>query len=277
MSSLVLKDDQFGRVAASCSPRLIRFVNGITSERFPNLEAIAYSDKGGGKSAVRIDSSLRTFAEQVELYKKGRDIQWSMVPLENKVIGYKSAYALNLDTRKITKSGQSVTNAFAGQSYHNFGLAVDVIFRKYGWSTPGGFQFYIDTGLVNWAYECGLEWGGDWRNTGNWGKNGDMVHFQDAHYEIPVNFTDKYTYDTGLKRSFSYNPNWVRGNDNFKWVCEYNGLSYAAELEKMKREGGSGDGLKPDTGDKIQNELKNKLWIVGGVALALFYLNGKRK
>ena len=157
-------------------------------------------------------------------------------------------------------------------------MAVDVVFRKYGWSTPGGYKYYIDSGLVAWAKECGLEWGGDWRNTGNWGENGDMVHFQDSHYSIPVNFTDKYTYDNALGRTFSYNPNWVRGNDNFKWVCKYNGLSYAEELAKIKKEGGSNDGLKPDTPDEIQYKLKSNLglWAIlcGGLYLVF---GGKKK
>ena len=274
MGSLVstrIQAEQYGRVESSCSPRLVKFVNGITSERFPGWKDFTYADG----SAVYINSSLRSFREQVEEYKKGRNISWSMIPLTNKVLGNVSAFALDLDT--IKKSSGWTTNAFAGQSYHNFGLAVDVVFRKYGWNTPGGYKFYIDSGLVAWAKECGLEWGGDWRNTGSWGANGDMVHFQDPNYSIPVNFTDKYTYDNTLKRSFSYNPNWVRGNDNFKWVCSYNGLSYAEELKKIKKEGGSSDGLKPDTSDVIKTELKSRLGLWALLCAGLFALFGKKK
>lgn len=272
MGNLVQKDSEYGRVESSCSPRLVKFINGITSERFPNWSGITFADG----TAVRISSGLRTFAEQVELYKQGRNIQWSMIPLTNKVIGNTSAYALNLDTKKLT-GGTWSTNAFAGQSYHNFGLAVDIIFRKYGWSVPEGKAYYEKMGLVKWARECGLEWGGDWANTGNWGSNGDMVHFQDANYSIPVNFTDKYTYDSMLKRTFSYNPNWVRGNDNFKWVCSYNGLSYAEELKKIKKEGGTSDGLKPDKSDTIKTELKSKLGLWALLCAGLFALFGRKK
>lgn len=52
-----------------------------------------------------------------------------------------------------------VTNAKGGQSYHQYGLSADVIFKKYNWSPPR--QDWWDTfGRV--AKEHGLEWGGDW-------------------------------------------------------------------------------------------------------------------
>ena len=50
-----------------------------------------------GRAKVRITQGLRTFKEQDELYAQGR-----------------------------TKAGKKVTNAKAGQSIHNYGLAVDI-------------------------------------------------------------------------------------------------------------------------------------------------------
>ena len=98
MSSLVLHDDEYGKLEGQCSPRIVKFINGITSERFPNWASITYANG----SAVRIDSSLRSFRDQVDQYKKGRSISWSMIPLQNKVVGYDSAFALDLSTTKLT-------------------------------------------------------------------------------------------------------------------------------------------------------------------------------
>ena len=92
-------------------------------------------------------SGLRTAAQQDALYAQGR-----------------------------TTQGHIVTNAKAGQSMHNYGLAVDVVPYMSG-----------PTGALNWAvhtpqYQAmvvalkgqGLAWGGDW------------VHFPDSdHFQLP--------------------------------------------------------------------------------------------
>lgn len=53
-----------------------------------------------------------------------------------------------------------VTNARGGASYHNYGLAVDLVFvidGKISWNDT----YYRKIGA--WAAEVGLEWGGNWR------------------------------------------------------------------------------------------------------------------
>lgn len=65
--------------------------------------------ESGLKLQIRIVQGLRTFAEQDALYAQGR-----------------------------TTAGSIVTNAKGGESYHNYGLAIDV--------AP------IDNGEPNWAY-----------------------------------------------------------------------------------------------------------------------------
>lgn len=95
---------------------------------------------------VRVVSGLRTAAQQNQLYAQGR-----------------------------TAPGKIVTNARAGESMHNYGLAVDVVPFQIG-----------RTGALNWRPEteqfqhmvaafmaAGLAWGGDWP-----GKLGDYDHFQ---------------------------------------------------------------------------------------------------
>jgi peptidoglycan L-alanyl-D-glutamate endopeptidase CwlK len=65
-----------------------------------------------------------------------------------------------------------VTNAKGGQSYHNFGLAFDILvldaMGKADWdSTHPGWRQAADVGKA-----LGLEWGGDWK------KIKDQPHFQ---------------------------------------------------------------------------------------------------
>lgn len=101
----------------------------------------------GSGIPILITQSLRTWEEQDALYAKGRTV----APIGDKFI---------------------VTNAKGGQSYHNFGLAVDIVILdaigKADW----------DTAHPGWAAAAqagksvGLEWGGDWK------KFKDLPHFQ---------------------------------------------------------------------------------------------------
>ena len=108
-----------------------------------------------GRAICRFSHTLRTFAEQDELYAKGR-----------------------------TKPGRKVTNAKGGQSYHNYGLAVDIVllkdtdgngtFESASWETNVDFD---GDGITDWQEvvaifkRYGWEWGGEWRFT-------DKPHFQ---------------------------------------------------------------------------------------------------
>ncbi len=89
---------------------------------------------------VRLYSGFRSFAEQHNLWKKGR-----------------------------IDAGSKVTNAKAGQSYHNYGLAGDVVEIKNGraiWDAAS----YRKIAPVFKKY--GFTWGGDWKSFK------DMPHFQ---------------------------------------------------------------------------------------------------
>lgn len=84
---------------------------------------------------IRITQGLRTYAEQDGLYAQGR-----------------------------TAPGGRVTNARGGQSWHNFGRAVDIApinpDGSIDWeaaSIPGGWDM-----LGRFGKYVGLEWGGDW-------------------------------------------------------------------------------------------------------------------
>lgn len=80
---------------------------------------------------VKCICGLRTWAEQDALYAKGR-----------------------------TAPGKIVTNAAAGHSNHNFGIAFDIgIFR--GKEYCDEHPLYNELGTL--GKSLGLEWGGDWK------------------------------------------------------------------------------------------------------------------
>lgn len=102
------------------------------------------------RAMCRFTFTLRTFAEQSAIYAQGR-----------------------------TKPGSIVTKAKAGQSLHNYGLAVDIAMiidgKTASWDTRTDWD---GDGTSDWM-ECvkvfkkyGWEWGGDWKSFK------DLPHFQ---------------------------------------------------------------------------------------------------
>ena len=90
---------------------------------------------------LRVTQGFRSFKEQNDLYEQGR-----------------------------TKPGKIVTNAKGGESYHNYGLALDVCEirgREAIWECDWKKIAPIAKGL-------GWEWGGDWTSFK------DKPHFQKA-------------------------------------------------------------------------------------------------
>jgi peptidoglycan L-alanyl-D-glutamate endopeptidase CwlK len=86
--------------------------------------------------------STRTMSEQERIYNQGR-----------------------------TSPGSVVSHAKPGDSYHNYGLAVDIVPRPYrslpNWNPEGPLWDRI--GAI--GKSIGLEWGGDWSSK-------DLPHFQ---------------------------------------------------------------------------------------------------
>lgn len=102
---------------------------------------------------IRITHGTRTYAEQNALYAQGRTVKYD-----------KKGNKLNI-----------VTNAKAGDSYHNHDLAFDFVLIK------GGYDMKADNdgdGVADWVEVVtqakleGLEWGGDWSSFK------DYPHFQ---------------------------------------------------------------------------------------------------
>lgn len=116
-----------------------------------------------GRAILRFAYVLRTFEEQNNLFQQGR-------------------------TRLFDSKGNRlgiVTSAKGGQSYHNYGLAVDIVllvdngsgvFNSASWETQKDFD---GDGLADWIEvvnvfkKYGWEWGGDWK-----GRLRDLPHFQ---------------------------------------------------------------------------------------------------
>jgi len=109
----------------------------------------------GNKVMCRFTHTLRTFAEQDKLYSIGR-----------------------------SKAGRIVTNAKGGRSYHNYGLAIDIVLmhdRNNDWvyeTISYDQKADIDKdGKADWIEvvtifkQYGWEWGGDWAFK-------DAPHFQ---------------------------------------------------------------------------------------------------
>lgn len=116
-----------------------------------------------GKALCRFAYTLRTYAEQNALYAQGR-----------------------------TTPGKKVTQAKGGQSYHNFGLAIDIVliidkdgngsFETASWDAKSDFDGDGKSDwqeVVNIFKRYGWAWGGEWKFT-------DMPHFEKT-YGLSVN------------------------------------------------------------------------------------------
>jgi len=117
----------------------------------------------GDYVTCRFSHTLRTNAEQNQLYAQGRTILFN-----------KSGKRLGI-----------VTNAKGGNSYHNYGLAIDIVllvdrdrngsFETARWNTredvdKDGKSDWMEVVAIFKKY--GWEWGGDWK------RFPDMPHFQ---------------------------------------------------------------------------------------------------
>jgi peptidoglycan L-alanyl-D-glutamate endopeptidase CwlK len=127
------------------------------------------------KLAFYLFMGLRTFEDQDELYAKGR-----------------------------TKPGKIVTNAWGGDSPHNYGLACDFVLDampekpgiRWRWDTRADFNSDGRSGWMQMgeaAESCGLEWGGRWKHFP------DLPHLQNTYGLTPADIKDIYRAGHGIK------------------------------------------------------------------------------
>jgi len=129
-------------IAGQSEQRLSKVHPGVATRARAMIELLAHSGV-----EILVTQGLRTWEEQDALYARGRTAD----PIGKKFI---------------------VTNAKGGQSYHNFGLAFDIVvldaLGKFDWdsSHPG----WIAASKA--GKSVGLEWGGDWKSFK------DIPHYQ---------------------------------------------------------------------------------------------------
>jgi peptidoglycan L-alanyl-D-glutamate endopeptidase CwlK len=120
-------------------PRSEKVISTLLPEVQPIARALVQKAALGG-IRIKIISGYRTYEEQDKLYAQGR-----------------------------TAPGDIITNAKAGYSNHNFGIAFDVgVFE--GNSYLGESPKYKAVGVI--GMDLGLEWGGNWKTIV------DQPHFQ---------------------------------------------------------------------------------------------------
>lgn len=170
---------------SSLSPRLLRFLRGLNDGSAPldwvTLSAFEQADG----TIFRVMEGWRDYSRQCDLYKAGR-----IVETQRETVG--DSYRLKILSESIVNSSSICTYAWGGQSYHNFGLAVDLVVRAVGEVARGTpitrfgrewdslEDFYKAVGLIAWAEKCGLSWGGFWS------RPYDPVHWEDENYSLPL-------------------------------------------------------------------------------------------
>lgn len=142
-----------------------------------------------GRAKPRLAYVLRTFAEQNALYAQGRKILEEVNSLRAKA---------GMPPIAAVENSRRVTNAPAGLSIHNYGMAFDIVllvdrngngrFSSASWETNVDFD---GDGVADWL-ECveiakryGWTWGGDWK----WK---DMPHFEKTYGYKPSDLLAKY-------------------------------------------------------------------------------------
>lgn len=203
-----LQEDTISRNALMyASPNIKKFLNGLAdgSAQIAWNRLLKDETKQRDGSIFRVHSFLRSAIDQVNEFKRGREgvkytIDAPLYPTES--CDKPSAVKYELVNRgKVVESRNVSTNAWAGESYHNWGLAVDLVIRKFGDSavlnlSDGALSlinYYKMIGLDTWAKMCGLQWGGDWEDFP------DVLHFEDRSWAIPEK---KYWYDKNMNFAF---------------------------------------------------------------------------
>lgn len=164
------------------SPNVIRFLRGLNSDN-------SFFDKGA-LAALGIGSKLffcfgvydadRSLELQAKFYCHGRNLRYVWEDSgDDRRIKYVSSDT-KFNNGISPNPNATVTNAKAGASFHNWGLAVDVYLCNsrgvVDWSINYS-KIYEQIGLVAWGKACRLKWGGSWADNG---------HFEDSiDFKIP--------------------------------------------------------------------------------------------
>lgn len=197
----------YASALADCSENINQFL-ALLNRKTPDIDWDRLEYDGCVQpdgSFFRVLSTVRTAKEQIECFKMGR----KGVEYDQNILSAANSYCSQIPAIQyelisagtIENEDDIATNAWAGQSYHNWGLAIDLILTKFGDPLYLDLQdgrismqdYYALTGLSRLAAACRLEWGGTW--TGFL----DFPHFQDTAYKIPPK---PYHYDNNMNFHF---------------------------------------------------------------------------
>lgn len=194
---MIVKQDQEYSQLHQLHPNIIKFVEGLQNKTATGIDWKSWEtirNKDG--DVLRIVDSFRTFEDQYQELQKGRP------------------YLADTISDMVAKKS---TNAKPGESFHNWYLAIDIIFARTGFGIAtyngkvyypkptkdqyGLDQFYIDTGIVQWAKKCQVRWGGAWV----YPDIPDINHFET--FKLPVN---------SFRKSENAVSGWWTNKDAFK-------------------------------------------------------------
>jgi peptidoglycan L-alanyl-D-glutamate endopeptidase CwlK len=158
-----------------------RLINLHPLARIPFAQVVnqIYSQLGK-KIRLTSDGNLRTFAEQNILYGHSR------TATELKAVGLDVSLAKPLESWK--------TNAIGGESFHNYGLAVDAVEI-----ISGQPYWYMSPDIVKVFKDNGWSWGGDWRSKDT------------PHFELTFGFTVDQLFEM-------YNNHQIDSNNYIKFL-----------------------------------------------------------
>ena len=204
---IIKKDEMYASAFAECSDHIKQFLT-LLNRKTPEIDWDRLEYDGCVQpdgSFFRVISTIRTAEEQIECYKMGR----KGVEYRRNILSTADSYCSRIPAIQyelisggtIENEDDLATYAWAGQSYHNWGLAIDLILTEFGDplcldlhdKTIPIQDYYALTGLSQLAEACGLEWGGTWTTFP------DIPHFQDTAYSIPPK---AYHYDNNMNFHF---------------------------------------------------------------------------
>ena len=204
---IIKNDEMYASAFAECSDNIKHFLD-LLSSRTPDIDWDRLEYDGCARpdgSYFCVLSTVRDAEEQIECYKMGRkgvEYKKSILSTPNSYCSQIPAIRYELISRGTIENEDDVaTNAWVGQSYHNWGLAIDLVLTKFGDplylnlkdGTMSTQDYYALTGLSQLAAACSLEWGGTWTSFL------DFPHFQDTAYRIPPK---EFHYDNNMNFHF---------------------------------------------------------------------------
>ncbi len=204
---IIRDDEMYASALAECSENIKQFL-ALLNRKTPDIDWARLEYDGCVQpdgSLFCVLSTVRTAEEQIACFKMGRkgvEYNQSILSVPNPFCSQIPAIQYELiSCGTIENEDELATYAWAGQSYHNWGLAIDLILIKFGDplyldlqdKTMSIQDYYALTGLSQFAAACSLEWGGSWTGFP------DIPHFQDTVYKIPPK---AYHYDKNMNFPF---------------------------------------------------------------------------